>query len=96
LTSVEALYDVVKLDPSNSTAQIELVSSFYRAETAAVQALFNSLNISVPETESVTKLSTNTFAKADLEAKYEDRFALVFNYVFTSVRVLKLLLSSSN
>ena len=75
------------MEPWNDTAAVELTSSFFGAETAAVQALFNSLSISTADS---VKLSTKSLIKADVMARYEERFALVFDYVFISVRDLKL------
>jgi hypothetical protein len=89
LDTLTMSYDAVLLDPMNMTAATFMNSSFYTAETVSIQAMFSSLGISIPKDKSVMKTGniTMAFDKKDLMQKYEDRFTLVFDYVFISVRV---------
>jgi hypothetical protein len=78
-------YNFVKQDNSNMTARDALDSAFKKAETIAIQTLFDSLGISIPKEEDAENTKSKTFSKDELSGKYEDRFKLVFDYVYISV-----------
>lgn len=78
-------YDSVKIDTSNTSAKDQLSSSFATAETVAIQTLFDSLSISVPKDEDAKTAKSKSFDKEALLTKYEERFKLVFDYVYISV-----------
>jgi hypothetical protein len=85
LVLLSDLYNFVKQDNSNITACDALDSTFKKAETIAIQTLFDSLGISIPKEEDAENTKSKIFSKDELLEKYEDRFKLVFDYVYISV-----------
>jgi len=85
LATVAQVYDSTKSDNSNKTAADLLTKTFKKAETIAIQTLFDSLAVSIPKEEDAEKTSSDKFNKDELLDKYEERFKLVFDYVYISV-----------
>lgn len=57
LAILGASYDFSKLDQTNTTAKAALDGAFKKAETLAVQTLFSSLGVFIPEKKKMPKLS---------------------------------------
>jgi hypothetical protein len=81
-------YNFLKQDNSNMMARDALDGAFKKAETIAIQTLFDSLGISIPKEEDAENTKSKTFSKDELLEKYEDRFKLVFDYVYISVSTI--------
>jgi hypothetical protein len=80
-------FDSVQLDGNNQTARDLMGKSLGTAESMAIQTMFDSLAISVPKDGSKKDAGVKGtgFDKYDLLQRYENRFELVFDYVFLSV-----------
>jgi hypothetical protein len=94
-------FDSVRLDGNNQTACDLMGKSLGTAESMAIQTMFDSLAISVPKDGSKKDVGVKGtgFDKYDWLQRYENRFELVFDYVFLYVSfdsLLVLFLSSSH
>lgn len=84
LMTLGSSYDFLNLNQTNHTAASHLEEAFKRAETIAIQTLFTSLSVSIPTEEDAENTGSAQFDKDKLLDKYEERFTLVFNYVYIS------------
>jgi hypothetical protein len=83
-------FDSLQLNKANQTAKDLVSTSINTADNMAIQTMFDSLAITVAKDgkkpDEVTPRPLNSvFDKAELLQRYENRFELVFDYVFLSV-----------
>jgi hypothetical protein len=86
-------YDLSKLDQANTTAKAALDGAFEKAETLAVQTLFSSLGVSIPEEKDAEALGGAQIDKDMLLDQYKERFTLVFDYVYISCRAALMIMA---
>jgi len=85
LVSLGKQYNTYQSDSGNVSAKDAVLTTMKKLETIAIQSLFDSLAISVPKEEDAESTKGKAFDKDALLMKYEERFKLVFDYVYIAV-----------
>ncbi|KAH7068436.1 hypothetical protein BKA63DRAFT_581897 [Paraphoma chrysanthemicola] len=92
LVALGPVHDYLRADPANNTALNDIKNLLSTAETISIQAIFDSLSISIPKDDKANK--SLKFDKTDLLHKYEKRLVLVFDYVYISAGIALMLMAA--